>query len=70
MEITYNVTGEKRKALVKAVSSFTGDPVAYQNAPTFAFAIGSYTVDKNGILIGPANDQLLQALAARNFLAE
>ena len=70
MEITYNVTGEQRKALVNAVSSFTGEPAAYQNAPTFAFAIGSYTVDRNGTLIGPTNDQLLQALAARNFLAE
>ena len=70
MEIAYNVTGEQRKALVKVVSNFTGEPAVYQNAPTFAFAICGYTVDKSGTLTGPANDQLLQALTARNFIAE
>lgn len=70
MKIAYNVTGEQRKALVKAVSNFTGEPAAYQNAPTFAFAISEYTVDKNGTLTGLKNEQLLQALAAQNFIAE
>lgn len=69
MEIAYNVAGEQRKALVKAVSNFIGEPAVYKNAPTFAFTIGEYTVDKNGTLTGPANDQLLQDLAAQNFIA-
>lgn len=69
MEIAYNVTGEQRKALIKAVSNFTGEPAVYQNAPTFAFVIGGYTVDKNGTLTGPANDQLLQGLTAQNLIA-
>lgn len=70
MEIAYHVTGEQRKALVKAVSSFTGEAAKYQNAPTFAFIIGEYTVDKNGTLTGPKSEQLLQALAAQNFIEE
>lgn len=70
MEIAYHVTGEQRKALVKAVSSFTGEAAKYQNAPSFAFIIGEYAVDKNGTLTGPASEQLLQALAAQNFIEE
>ena len=70
MEIPYRVTGEQRKSLVKAVSSFIGEAAKYQNAPTFAYIIGEYTVDKNGTLTGPANEQLLQALAAQNFIEE
>ena len=70
MEIAYHVTGEQRKALVKAVSSFTGETAKYQNAPTFAFIIGEYMVDKNGTLTGPENKQLLQALAAQNSIEE
>ena len=70
MEIAYHVTGEQRKALVKAVSSFTGEAAKYQNAPTFAFIIGAYAVDKNGTLTGPASEQLLQALTAQNFIEE
>ena len=70
MEIAYHVTGEQRKALVKAVSSFTGEAAKYQSAPTFAFIIGEYAVDKNGTLTGPASEQLLQALTAQNFIEE
>lgn len=70
MKIAYHVTGEQRKALVKAVSSFTGEAAKYQNAPTFAFIIGEYAVDKNGTLTGPVSEQLLQALAAQNFIEE
>ena len=70
MVIAFNVTGDRRKALVEAVSSFIGTKPVYQNAPTFGYAIGEYTVDKKGTLTGPQNDSLLQALAARNFIAE
>lgn len=70
MEIAYNVTGEQRKALVAAIASFIGIKPIYQNAPTFAFTIGDYTVDKNGTLTGTANENLLQALAAREFIAK
>ena len=44
MALYYHVTGEQRKALVTAVSAYTGTPAVYQNAPTFAYAIGEYSV--------------------------
>lgn len=66
----YHVTGEQRKALVTAVSAYTDAPAVYQNAPTFAYVIGEYRVDKEGTLTGPANEALVTALQAKGFMAE
>ena len=70
MELTYHVTGERRKELVKAISHITGMPETYQNAPTFAFAIGNYTVDKAGTLTGVYSTALVSELAELGFFAE
>ena len=35
----------------------------YQAAPAFAYAIGDYTLDRQGILTGPHNARLLGSLA-------
>lgn len=35
MEAVFNVTGERRKALVEAVKAFVDAPAVYQNAPSF-----------------------------------
>ena len=70
MALHYHVTGEQRKALVTAVSAFVDAPAVYQNAPTFAYAIGEYSVDKEGTLTGPANEALITALQAKGFMAE
>ena len=70
MEKAYQVTGDERKALVAVVSSFIGVPAVYQNAPTFAYAIGDYIVDKKGTLTGKANEQLIAALQVKGFIAE
>lgn len=70
MALYYHVTGEQRKALVTAVSAFVDAPAVYQNAPTFAYAIGEYRVDKEGTLTGPASEALVAALQAKEFMAE
>ena len=70
MALHYHVTGEQRKALVTALSAFVDAPAVYQNAPTFAYAIGEYSVDKEGTLTGPANEALVTALQAKGFIAE
>ena len=70
MALHYHVTGEQRKALVTAVSAFLDAPAVYQNAPTFAYAIGEYSVDKEGTLTGPASEALVAALQAKGFMAE
>ncbi len=70
MKAAFNVTGERRKVLVEAVSAFVGTPAIYQNAPTFAYAIGEYAVSKTGTLTGPKNETLMAALNAKGFIAD
>ena len=70
MELAFNRTGDGRRALVAAVSAILGEPAIYQHAPSYAFAIGDYMVDRNGTLTGPHNDALVTALHAKNFIAE
>ena len=48
MEIRYNVTGDRRKALVKVISETTGARAVYKFMPTCAFETGDITVDKEG----------------------
>ena len=49
-EYRYNLTGQKRKGLVDAISKILDLPAIYQKAPTFAYKIGEYTVSRNGTL--------------------
>ena len=48
MQINYNVTGAKRKELVNAISQKLNAPVRYLGAPTFAYEVADYNIDKNG----------------------
>ena len=69
MAISYSVTGPRRKELATAVGDFIGTAPVYQKAPTYAFAIGSYIIDRNGTLSGEKNEELTEALAAQSFTA-
>ena len=62
MEIHYDVPGSARKALASAISEIIGAYPSYQAAPSFAYIIGEYTLDRNGVLTGPRNSQLMLTL--------
>ena len=64
MKINYDVTGAERKSLVGAISRELNQPTKYLGAPTFAYEIGSYRIDKNGILEGEDNPSLVAALGS------
>ena len=51
MEINYDVTGEGRKELVKAVSTILQTKAVYKRMPTCAYEIGDITIDKEGTLV-------------------
>ena len=76
MSVPYNLTGAARKALVQAISEILGKPAVYQGAPTFAYAIDFYSVDKNGALSYPDNispedaRQLVSRLRERGYTPE
>ncbi|MDR1322236.1 MAG: hypothetical protein LBK56_12585 [Gracilibacteraceae bacterium] len=61
---------ERRRALVRAVSEITGENALYQGAPSLAFKVGGYTIDRHGTLSGEAAEALLGALAARGFVCD
>ena len=63
MEFKFNVTGERRKELVMAVSEILNAAPQYQGAPTFAYEVGGYHIDKAGTLTGADNWELIADLS-------
>ena len=70
MELKYNVTGAQRKSLVGAISTALDTPTKYLGAPTFAYDVGGYHIDKTGTLTGPDNLDLEDALHQQGFNAD
>ncbi len=76
MKINYNVQGPKRKELVKLIADFTGYEAKYCGAPTFAYKVGGYGVDKNGtVTLAPntpdeAVERMIQMLYDNGFSGE
>ena len=69
IEAAYNVTGVRRKELVAAIGEFTGSEPEYKAAPSFAYEIGDYMVDKEGTMTGPENLALIESLKEQGFIA-
>ncbi len=69
IKAAYHTTGVRRKELVAAIGEFTGAEPEYKAAPSFAYEIGDYTVDKNGTLTGPENPALIESLKEQGFIA-
>lgn len=70
MRIHYNVTGAERKSLAGAVSQELNAPAKYLGAPTFAYEVGGYRIDKNGTVEGADNLDLEDALHQKGFDAQ
>ena len=76
MQIKYNVTGDRRKALVAVMRDTLQDATRYLGAPSFAFQVGAYTVDKNGTVNCPDGtddeqvEMLIRELAHDGFIGE
>ena len=48
MTLRYNLTGSDRKRLVSAISEITGVSAKYLGAPSFAYQVDYFTIDRNG----------------------
>ena len=76
MEIRYNVTGAKRKELVKVISDATGARAEYKFMPTCNYEIDYFTVTKDGTLLfddradSEEVEQVLETIAAAGFECE
>ena len=62
MRLSYNVTGPERKSLVAAISHELNAPIKYLGAPTFAYEVGGYHIDKTGTVTGEDNRELVADL--------
>lgn len=76
MEIRYNVTGVKRKELVKVIADTTGARAEYKFMPTCNYEIDYFTVTKDGTLLfddradSEEVEEVLEAIAAAGFECE
>ena len=50
MKVNYNATGKERKRLAETIAKEIGVDARYLGAPTFAYQIDYFTVDRNGTL--------------------
>ena len=74
MEVKYNVSGERRKEMVKAVSeALDGWSIEYLGAPTFSYQVGDFEITKDGTLVfsdrtdSKMVEDVLEALEQRGF---
>ena len=75
MELNYNVKGDRRKQLVKALEEILGDKSEYMGVPTFAYRIGRVMVDRAGTVTNESTSvEVFQnvaiALSLRGFEPE
>lgn len=68
-----NYKGRQRKELAAAIAVITGENAVYMKAPTYAYRIGIFTIERDGNLIcgdEAALAELLHGLAEEGFTAE
>ena len=76
MQIQYNVTGDRRKAMVAIMRDTLQDTTRYLGAPSFMYQVGVYTVDKNGTVTCPDDtdqaqlEMLMRELAHGGYIGE
>ena len=63
MEVKYKIEGAERKRLAAAVAELLDLKQTYLGAPTFAYVIGDYRIDRLGTLNGPDAWELVADLS-------
>ena len=76
MTVKYNVSGTKRKELALTIAKWLGCEVKYLGAPSFAYEVDYFTIDKSGALSfddradSEVVERLLEMLYDNGFEAE
>ena len=77
MQIRYNVSGERRKEMVKAVSeALYGWTIEYLGVPTCSYRVGDFEITRDGTLIYDDSvdyeyvERVLEVLAKKGFESE
>ena len=66
----FNVTGDRRKELVKALSEILETKSQYCGMPSCAYQVGDVIIDKDGTVTGNLSEETLRLLSERGFTAE
>jgi hypothetical protein len=76
MNLKFNVSGARRKVLANAIANFLCAKVVYKHAPTYAYEVADFTIDRTGTVSYPADTNaervfdLIAVLRERGFEAE
>ncbi len=76
MTINYNRTGADRKSLVAAIADITGAEAKYLGAPSFAYQVDYFVIDRNGAVAfddradSEEIENLIERLANMGFVAQ
>ena len=76
MTINYNRAGADRKPLIAAIADITGAEAKYLGAPSFAYQVDYFTIDRNGTITfddradSEEIENLIERLASMGFEAE
>ena len=74
--LDFNVTGAERKRLVQAISAHTGANAKYLGAPSFAYQVDYFTIDRSGVVSfddradSEEIESLVENLAHEGFVAQ
>ena len=74
--LDYNVTGDERKRLVKAIATYRQTDAKYLGAPTFAYQVDYFTIDRNGVVSfddradSEEIEGLIDVLVGQGFVAQ
>ena len=74
--LDYNVTGAERKRLVQAISAYTQADSKYLGAPTFAYEVDYFHIDRNGVVSFDDRadsgeiEGLIEVLAEQGFVSQ
>jgi len=65
----FGLTKENRKDFVAQLSDILDTPKKYLGTPSYAFTVGDYTIDRNGIVTGEYDEGVFAQLVERGYVS-
>ena len=68
--MTIETHAPNRKVLAQALAEHLHEPAHYLGTPTYAYQVGAYTIDRNGVLHGDDLEPLREFLLGNGYITE
>ena len=59
-----------RKAMAKAIAEYSGKELRYMGSPSFAYAVGPYLIDRDGVITSETEEENAELLRLLNKLRD